>query len=108
MPAKSAVPAAAKKPQDRAAKAEAKRDVIEVEHHGLTYTIERENADDVELFEHLEQDHVMTALKGFLGPVQWAKFKNAHRGANGKVSVSEIEPLLDSILTAIGGGAGNS
>lgn len=103
-----ATPKGAKKPQDHnPAKAEARGEKIAVEHDGATYVIDREAADDVELFEHLEQNHIMTALKGFLGERQWDAWKNAHRGPNGKVSLAAVEPLLDSILEAVGG-AGNS
>ena len=98
--------AAPKKPQDHQAKTEAKGDDIIAEYDGHTYVIKRENADDVELFEQVEQDHVMTALCGFIGVDQWNHWKNTHRGENGKVSIkTELTPFLNAIMAAIGGGS---
>lgn len=99
----------AKKPQDHAAKAEARGEDVKLEYDGHIYVISRENADDVELFEQIEKDHVLTALRGFIGDEAWAFWKDTHRGPNGKVSMTvEFDSFMNAILAAIGGGPSES
>lgn len=101
-------PASAKKPTDRLpAKAEAKDEPIVVEFDGETYTIDRENADNLELYEFLEDEKYMTATRGFLGLDQWAKYKDAHRDEKGRVTSEGYEEFMQAVIDAIGG-AGNS
>lgn len=98
-----------KLPQDHQAKAEAQGNDITVVYDDHAYIISRENADDVELFEEIEKDHVMAALRGFLGEAEWAFWKDSHRGTNGKVSImDELTPFMDAIMSAIGGGSKES
>jgi len=96
----------AKRPQDHQAKAEAKGRDITVIYDDHTYVITRENADDVELFEEIERDHVLAAMRGFIGDEQWTFWKDTHRGPNGKVSMTvEFDSFMNAILDAIGGGS---
>ncbi len=97
------VPERVKKPQDRAAKAEAKSQHIEVEHGGITYVIDRENADNLELMEFIEEGKYISAIKGYVGEDQWTKFKDAHRDDKGRVRSSEFESFLQAVMGAIGG-----
>lgn len=101
-------PASAKKPTDRLpAKAEAKDEPIIVEFDGETYTIDRDNADNLELFEFIEDEKYMSAIRGFVGPEQWAKYKDAHRDEKGRVPAATFQDFLQIVMDAIGG-AGNS
>ena len=101
------VPANAKKPTDRAAKAEAKSQHIEVEHGGITYQIDRDNADNLELMEFTEDGKYITAIRGYLGEDQWGKWKEANRDDKGRVRTADFEDFLQSVMDAIGGGEGN-
>lgn len=98
---------APRKPQDHlAARAEAKATprVITFEHDGLTYTVTSEAAEDVELFEAIEDEKYMSAVRGFLGREQWAAFKDAHRTPAGRVPMPAMESLLNALMGAIGQG----
>lgn len=102
------VPANAKKPQDRQAKAEALGQYIEVEHNGITYQIDRDNADNLELMEFIEDQQYIKATRGYIGDDQWQKFKDANRDEKGRVRSSDFEPFLQAVMDAIGGASGNS
>lgn len=94
---------APKKPQDRQAKAEAQGKDIRVDFNGATYTISRDNADDVELYELVEGEKYVLALAGYLGDQQWQRFKDANRNAAGKVTMGVFNDFLDAAMAAIGG-----
>lgn len=102
------IPEGAKKPTDRATKAEARSESIVVEHKGLTYRVDRENADNLELMEFAEEGKYILAIRGYLGADQWDKWKDAVRDEKGRVPSAEFEPFLQSVMDAIGGGQGNS
>lgn len=102
------VPDGAKKPADRAAKAEAKAQFIEFDHDGEHYVIDRENADNLELMEFTEDGQYIKAIRGYVGLDQWAKFKEAHRDDKGRVTTESFESFLNEVMDAIGGGSGNS
>ena len=101
------IPEGAKRPSDHAAKAEATGATIVVEFGGLTYEIDRDNADNLELMEFIEEGQYIKATKGYIGADQWAKFKDAHRDEKGRVRSADFEPFLQAVMTAIGGGSGN-
>lgn len=101
------VPANAKKPQDRQAKAEARGQFLEVEHDGITYEIDRDNTDNIELMEFVEDGKYITAIKGYIGEDQWQKFKDASRDEKGRVRSADFEPFLQAVMNVIGGGEGN-
>ena len=99
------IPEGAKKPTDRAAKAEAKAQFIELDYNGDHYVIDRDNADNLELMEFVEDEKYITAIRGYLGPDQWGKWKDANRDAKGRVTTAEFEAFLNKVMAAIGGGA---
>lgn len=84
-----------------AAKAEALDQDISLSFHDRHYVIPRANADDVELFEAIEDEHYITAVRGFLGREQWGDFKDAHR-VDGRVPMSALEEFLNALLEAVG------
>ena len=101
-------PANVKKPQDHAAKAEAVDGPIEVEHNGVLYLIDRDNADNLELMEFVEDRQYIKAIRGYVGQDQWDRFKDANRDDKGRVRSADFEPFLQAVMDAIGGGEGNS
>ena len=103
-----AIPEGAKKPTDRQPKAEARGDVITVEHNGETYQIDRENADNLELMEFTEDGKYISAIRGYLGLDQWSAWKEANRDDKGRVRSADFESFLQSVMDAIGGESGNS
>lgn len=92
-----------KQPQDRQAKAEAVGRDIVVEHDGVTYQIDRGNVDNLELLEFIEDEKYIKAIRGYLGPDQWDKFKDAHRDDKGRVSAATFEDFINVVMAAIGG-----
>lgn len=102
-------PKNAKQPQDRQAKAEAKRaQFIELDFEGEHYIIDRANAENLELMEFVEDEQYIKAIRGYVGPDQWAKFKDANRDEQGRVSPDSFEPFLTAVMSAIGGGPESS
>lgn len=104
---KTTIPATAKQPQDRQAKAEAKREDIIVEHNGDEYTIDREAANNVEILELIEDEKYISALRAYLGSEQWGRWKDANRDDAGRVPQSAFEEFLNAAMSSIGG-EGNS
>jgi hypothetical protein len=101
------VPSTAKKPADHAAKAEAKGEDIAFDHDGVTYTIERDVVDDVEILELIGDMTTNPILlpkvvRTMLGPDQWAAFKDSHRNAKGRVPSDELRGLFEAIDDAAG------
>lgn len=106
---------APKQPQDHkakasedAAKAEAEDKVIEVDFHGEHYTIDREQADNLELMEFVEDEQYIKALRGYLGRDQWARWKDSQRTEDGRVPMAPFEDFLNAIMEAIGGNSSGS
>jgi hypothetical protein len=89
------------------AKAEAKLASITVKFEGTTYTIPRENVDDLELFEALEDNKYISATRGFLGQQQWDAFKDAHR-VGGRVPMSTMNSFLDALMESLGNRSASS
>lgn len=88
----------------RARRAAAKRLVpaVDIEFDGRTYSITRAAADDVELFEKIEDGNYITAVRGFIGPEQWVLFKNDHR-IDGRVPMARLEAFLQLIVNTMQG-----
>lgn len=78
----------------------------ELDFDGQHYVIESEAANDLELYEHLENEHYLQALRGFLGDDQWQQFKESQRNDAGRVPMDRFEDFLNACMEAIG--AGNS
>lgn len=78
----------------------------EVDFDGQHYVIESEAANDLELYEHLEDEHYMQAIRGFLGPEQWKRFKESQRNEAGRVPMDRFEDFLNACMESIN--AGNS
>lgn len=104
---KTSVPAGAKQPTDRQAKAEARSEDVEFVVRDETFTIRRDAADDVEFLELLEEEKNMSAFKQLLGADLWARMKDILRDDHGKVRAAALDAALDAALNAIGG-EGNS
>lgn len=102
---KTPIPEGAKVPQDHAAKAEAKGLPVEFDFEGEHYSIDRENADNLELMEFIEDELYIKAIRGFLGADQWAHWKSVNRDEQGRVSAKNFEPFLNRAMAAIGGGS---
>lgn len=98
-----AVPKGAKVPTDRPAKAEARAQFVEFDHDGEHYTIDRDNADNLELMEFVEDGQYIRAIRGYVGLDQWAKFKDANRDEQGRVTTATFEEFLTLAMAAIGG-----
>ena len=101
------VPETAKKPADRAVKAEAKGEDITFDHDEVTYTMERDVVDDVEILELIGDMTTNPILlpkvvRTMLGPDQWAVFKDAHRNTKGRIPSNELRRLFESIDDAAG------
>ena len=96
-------PKNAKQPTDRQAKAEAKSQFIELDYEGKHYTIDRENADNLELMEFTEDGQYIKAIRGYLGIDQWNAWKDARRDDKGRVTTQEFESFLNAVMEAIGG-----
>jgi hypothetical protein len=102
------IPEGAKKPTDRAAKAEAKGEDITLTFEGAKYVIPRDRADNVELFELIEDDKAFSAARAFLGVEQWQAFKDSIRLPDGRVPGEPTERFLNALMVAIGGGSEDS
>lgn len=75
---------------------------------GIDYTVTRAAASDVELYELLEDDKYVSALRGFLGAEQWNRFKDTHRDTDGRVPMDDLERFLQKLMDRVGAGSGNS
>lgn len=102
--AKKTVPANVKQPEDHQAPAEeTSAQPINVEHNGVQYAIDPGNANNLELFEFVEDEQYMKATRGFLGAEQWAKYKDSIRDEQGRVPADDFEAFLNKVMSAIGG-----
>jgi hypothetical protein len=99
---------APKKPQDHQAKAEAKGQDITLKFDGLDYSIDRGNADNVELMELVEDEKYISAIRGYLGVDQWVQFKDSHRDEAGRVPSEAFERFMTAAMEAIGGNSSAS
>lgn len=98
------MPATAKRPADHLpAKSEAEGRDVEFEFRGEPYAITRDRADDLELFELIEDEKYVSAIRGFLGPDQWAHFKEVAQRDEGRVSMAVFQEFLDAAMEAMGG-----
>lgn len=104
------IPPNAKQPQDHkksAAQIEAENAVITVKHSGVTYKIERDSMDDVELMESLADLETNPLLLGrivrkIVGEEQWDKFLSANRNDKGRVPSGKLGELFQSIDESVG------
>lgn len=106
---------APKQPQDhkakaseKAAKSEAQDKIIEVDFDGERYSIDRDQADNLELMEFVEDEQYIKALRGYLGREQWARWKDSQRTEDGRVPMAPFEDFLNAIMEAIGGNSSGS
>lgn len=96
-----AVPKTAKKPQDHA-KAEAEGEDIRFDFDGVEYVIPRETADNVELFELIEDGKNFAVARTFVGIKQWSAFKDSVRLPDGRVPGEPVDRFLGTIMEALG------
>ena len=102
-----APPKTAKKPADHAAKAEAKGEDITFNLDGVTYVMERDVVDDVEILEligDMSDNPILMpkVVRTMLGARQWAAFKAGHRNEKGRVPSDELRRLFEVIDDAAG------
>lgn len=93
---------APKKPQDHKAKAEAQGADLSFDFDGTTYVIPRDRADNIELFELIEDEKNFSAARAFLGPEQWRQFKDSVRTPDGRVPGEPTERFLNTLMEALG------
>ena len=109
---KVVIPANAKKPSDHKksaalAKAEAQSTNIVIEYNGITYVLEREVIDDVELLEligDMTSNPILLpkVVRSILGLDQWAKFKDSNRNDAGRVPSERMRELFELLDAAAG------
>ena len=109
---KVAIPEGAKKPTDHKksvelAKAEAQGTDIVIEYNGITYVLEREVIDDVELLEligDMTSNPILLpkVIRTILGLDQWAKFKDSNRNEAGRIPSGCMRELFELLDTAAG------
>src|SRR5690625_7841180 len=98
-------PKGAKAPQDdKAAKAEAENKDITFEWNERDWIVPREAFDNVELFEAIEDEKYLTAVRGYLGRTQWSEFKDSVREDAGRVPTDLYVRLLISQIDELGPG----
>src|SRR5699024_12722560 len=91
-------PKGAKAPQDhKAAKAEAENKDITFEWNERDWIVPREAFDNVELFEAIEDEKYLTAVRGYLGRTQWSEFKDSVRDDAGRVPTEQFESFLNTL-----------
>jgi hypothetical protein len=113
----TAIPDEAAKPQDRrakkpkktAAEAEATDSPLEVEHSGVTYLVDPDaynNMDMVELLDQINLGHLTVLprmLRLLIGPDQYTEFKDANRDPDTGIAPSQpLWDLFHKIDTALG------
>lgn len=103
----AAVPQDHKKPADHAAKAEAEALDLSVEHNEVTYVIEREVVNDVEILEligDMAENSLLLpkVVRTMLGTAQWAKFKDTNRNDAGRVPIERLQELFEALDDAAG------
>lgn len=90
--------------EQKAEAAEKEAQPIVFEFGGKRYEIESDAANDLELYEAMEDDKYLTAIRGFLGREQWDEFKDAHRNEKGRVPMEPVEEFLNTLMEAVGEG----
>lgn len=69
-------------------------------HNGTKYTIPAEAINDLEVMENLEDEKYISVARQVLGRQQWARFKELHRGENGRIKATELDSMLEAIWGA--------
>ena len=94
-----AIPAGAKKPQDRQT---AKSDVVKskstFDWRGTDYVVDPDLIDDLEFFEALEGNQFATAVRKMLGDQQYVTFKAQVKEVEGRVSMSAVRAFLEEYM----------
>lgn len=96
-----------RKPKSAPAKGEAVGNRVELTWRGRPYSIDRENADNIEALEAVQDGKYFAAIRLYLGLDQWAAWKDHARDKQGRVRSAEFESFSQAIMDAIGG-QGNS
>lgn len=93
-----AIPAGAKKPQDRqTAKSDVVKSTSKFDWRGTEYTVDPDLIDDLEFFEALESNQFATAVRMMLGD-QYGKFKAQVKEAEGRVSIASTQAFLEEYM----------
>lgn len=96
------VPLNAKKPQDRTAKADVRKEDTVLEYGGETYTIPADTMDNIEIIEFIEDEEYIHAIRAIIGREQWSKFKDAHRDERGRVSTEDFQAFIEYVFGSLG------
>lgn len=91
-----------KAPQDHL-KAEADPGPLRFTFDGVAYVVPRENADNMELFELIEDGKSLSAARAFVGADQWREFKDRVRLPDGRVPAAPVNGFLEALMDSIGG-----
>lgn len=98
-----AAEAGAKVPEDRAAKAEATGEAVDVTVFGVELSIERDVVDDYEAIELLAQN-VPTRMFSLIAGDREEEIRDALREPSGKLRASKILSFVLEVLQAVGAG----
>jgi hypothetical protein len=72
---------------------------VDVEFHGMTFTIDREVAKDIDVLEAIEEQKIVAATKAVLGPEQWKRF----RASTPTPNADTIGELFEALGQAVAG-----
>lgn len=79
-------------------------EAVSFEFDGVTYSIDADALDDVELLELIEEEKHILVLRGYLGREQWEEFKDSHRNDRGRVGSEPVKRLMAAVMGATGQG----
>lgn len=91
----------ARRPSGARAAAKAEKDGpkrLTVDFRGHEYVMDGEQVGTVEVFEAIEDENYIRALRGMLGREQWTVYKARHP------QLADIDPFMNTVLEALGQG----
>lgn len=101
------IPDGAKRPEDhKSAQAEAldPNAPIVFTYDDVDYEIDPDFRDDLEIIEDLQEGRELSAVQRILGAEQWRAWKEANRGANGRVKATVAQPFLEQLFKELKAG----
>ena len=96
---KTAIPATAKKPQDRqTASSEVENEIKQFDWHGTIYEVDISRADDFRFFRNLEKNRFTTAVELLIGEDQLDTLVDQVLEEQGNAKVEHFESFLTEYL----------
>ena len=77
-------------------------DEFSIEYAGATYTLTREDMDDLEVVLMFQRGEVLAAVVRVLGDEQWNRFAESVRTDKGKIPMTETKKFLDLVAEPLG------